>query len=209
MSLDGAERLRHPVELPGQLPEDGEVDDQLGVQVRELRAAKGQTLQTLAQNTGLSVGYLSQCERGRSKLTVANLLRIARALDVSINWFFQTPAEADDPESGIIVRAKNRRRIKISAAGLVEELLSPSLSGPLELIMSILEPGADSGEAYSHKTDEAGVVVAGELELWVGERHFHLGLGDSFAFSGKIPHRWRNPGESTTQVVWALTPPSY
>ncbi|MBT3628655.1 MAG: cupin domain-containing protein [Rhodospirillaceae bacterium] len=209
MSLDGAERLRHPVELPGQLPEDGEVDDQLGVQVRELRAAKGQTLQTLAQNTGLSVGYLSQCERGRSKLTVANLLRIARALDVSINWFFQTPAEADDPESGIIVRAKNRRRIKISAAGLVEELLSPSLSGPLELIMSILEPGADSGEAYSHKTDEAGVVVAGELELWVGERHFHLGLGDSFAFSGTIPHRWRNPGESTTQVVWALTPPSY
>ncbi|MBT3171624.1 MAG: cupin domain-containing protein [Rhodospirillaceae bacterium] len=209
MSLDGAERLRHPVELPGQLPEDGEVDDQLGVQVRELRAAKGQTLQTLAQNTGLSVGYLSQCERGRSKLTVANLLRIARALDVSINWFFQTPAEANDPESGIIVRAKNRRRIKISAAGLVEELLSPSLSGPLELIMSILEPGADSGEAYSHKTDEAGVVVAGELELWVGERHFHLGLGDSFAFSGTIPHRWRNPGESTTQVVWALTPPSY
>jgi len=33
--------------------------------------------------------------------------------------------------------------------------------------------------------------------------------GDSFAFSGTIPHRWRNPGNSTTQVVWAITPPSY
>jgi mannose-6-phosphate isomerase-like protein (cupin superfamily) len=75
--------------------------------------------------------------------------------------------------------------------------------------MSVLEPGADSGEAYSHKADEAGVVVAGELELWVGERHFNLGLGDSFAFSGTIPHRWRNPGNGTTQVVWAITPPSY
>lgn len=209
MSLDGAERLRHPVEIPGQLPEDGEVDDQLGVQVRELRAAKGQTLQTLAEKTGLSVGYLSQCERGRSKLTVANLLRIARALDVSINWFFQNSGDADAEESGIVVRAKNRRKVRISAAGLTEELLSPSLKGPLELIMSVLEPGADSGEAYSHKTDEAGVVISGELELWVGERHFHLGLGDSFAFSGTIPHRWRNPGESTTKVVWVLTPPSY
>ena len=209
MLLSGAERLRHPVELPGQLPEDGEVDEQLGVQVRELRSAKGQTLQTLARNTGLSVGYLSQCERGRSKLTVANLMRIARALDVSINWFFQTPADGDDSENGIIVRAKNRRRIKIPAAGLVEELLSPSLGGPLELILSMLKPGADSGEAYSHKTDEAGVVIAGELELWVGERHFELGLGDSFAFSGTIPHRWRNPGKKMAQVVWVLSPPSY
>ena len=209
MSLDGAERLRHPVELPEQLLEDGKVDDQLGVQVRELRLAKGETLQTLAEKTGLSLGYLSQSERGRSKLTVANLMRIARALDVNINWFFQNPGDADSEESGIIVRAKNRRKIRISAAGLTEELMSPSLGGPLELIMSVLEPGADSGEAYSHKADEAGVVVAGELELWVGELHFNLGLGDSFAFSGTIPHRWRNPGNGTTQVVWAITPPSY
>jgi transcriptional regulator with XRE-family HTH domain len=209
MSLDGAERLRNPAELPEQFAEDGNLVDKLGLQVRELRLAKGQTLQALAKSTGLSVGYLSQSERGQSQLTVANLMRIAHALDVSINWFFQTPTDVDERESGIIVRAQNRRKIKISAAGLTEELMSPSLGGPLELIMSVLEPGADSGEAYSHKADEAGVVIAGELELWVDDRQFHLGLGDSFSFSGTIPHRWRNPCDITTRVVWVLTPPSY
>ncbi len=209
MSLHGPERLRHPVEIPARVTEAGNVDTQLGLRVRELRTAKTATLQSLAERTGLSVGYLSQVERGRSKLTVANLMRIARALDVHMNWFFQNAPGGVDDEHDVIVRAQNRSRIRLSGSGLTEELMSPSLTGPLELLMSVIEPGADNGEAYSHKGDEAGVVVEGELELWIGDRYFRLGLGDSFSFPSSTPHRWRNPGETTARVVWVITPPSY
>jgi len=209
MSLRGSERLRHPVELAGPVSEASYLEDQLGRQVRELRTAKGVTLQALADGTKLSVGYLSQVERGRSKLTVANLMHIARALDVHLNWFFQSAGDAAEDERDIIVRGGNRRRIRVAGAGLTEELLLPSLNGPLEVLMSVIEPGADSGESYSHKGDEAGVVVAGELELWVGERYFHLYAEDSFSFASATAHRWRNPGEITTRVVWVITPPSY
>jgi transcriptional regulator with XRE-family HTH domain len=209
MSLRGSERLKHPVELSGPAPDAIDPDAELGLQVRELRTAKRVTLQALAKQTNLSVGYLSQVERGRSKLTVANLMRIARALEVHVNWFFQSDSEAPEGERDVIVRAKDRRRIHVTDAGLTEELLLPSLAGPLEVLMSVIEPGGDSGEAYSHKGDEAGVIVAGELELWIGERYFHLSIGDSFSFSSSVPHRWRNPGAVTTQVVWVITPPSY
>jgi transcriptional regulator with XRE-family HTH domain len=209
MSIRGAERLRYPIELAGPLSAADYLEDRLGRQVRELRKAKGVTLQTLADETGLSVGYLSQIERGRSQLTVNNLMQIAGALDVHLNWFFQNADRARDDERDVVVRRRNRRRIRISGAGLTEELLTPSLAGPLEMLMSVIEPGGESGENYSHKGDEAGVVIEGELELWVGERHFRLETGDSFSFASSTPHRWRNPGEVTTRVVWTITPPSY
>jgi quercetin dioxygenase-like cupin family protein len=92
--------------------------------------------------------------------------------------------------------------------GINEELLSPNLSGPLELLMSTIEPGADSGE-YSHDGTEAGVVIAGVMELWVSDLYFRLETGDSFSFSSRQRHRCRNPGEVPTKVVWVITPPNY
>lgn len=49
----------------------------------------------------------------------------------------------------------------------------------------------------------------GVLELWVGEAHHRLEAGDSFAFDSATPHRYRNPSETETIVIWALTPPSF
>ena len=171
----------------------------------ELRKVKGLTLQVLAECPDLSVGYLSQVERGRSGLSVANLLRISRALDVHLNWFFQGLSIGPAEERDIVVRAKNR----FPLLGLTEELMSPSLIGPLELVLSVLEPGGDTDEPYTHKGHEGGILIAGELELWVGERYFHLFEGNSFSFPSTIPHRCRNPGNVAARVVWVITPPSY
>jgi mannose-6-phosphate isomerase-like protein (cupin superfamily) len=72
-----------------------------------------------------------------------------------------------------------------------------------------MEPGADSGEAYDHAGDEAGVVIRGVLELWVGDQFFTLEEGDSFSFPSTTPHRYRNPGNGNTELFWVVTPPSY
>lgn len=209
MSTQGSERLKHPVDLPENVETGDGANDRVAEQIRELRKAKNVTLQDLADKAKLSVGYLSQVERGRSQLSVANLLRISRALDVHLNWFFQGAFEAPAEERDVVVRAHNRRTIRFPGLGLTEELLSPSLTGPLELVVSVLEPGGDTGEPYTHKGHEAGVVVAGELELWIGEKYYRLHEGDSFSFPSTAPHRCRNPGETETKVVWIITPPSY
>jgi transcriptional regulator with XRE-family HTH domain len=180
----------------------------IGREIRGLRKARGLTLSELAEKSGLSIGYLSLVERDRATPSINALHAISRALGVTISWFFDANA-APVEERGFVVRRARRRRLEFSA-GIVDELLSPSLEGSLELLASRFPPGASSGDApYTHTGEEAGVVVRGTLELWVDGKHFMLKAGDSFGFPSSLPHRYCNPGSEETEVIWAITPPSY
>ena len=55
----------------------------------------------------------------------------------------------------------------------------------------------------------AGYILSGIFELWVGDRHFQLREGDSFSYSSQEPHRYGNPGDSDTLVLWVITPPTF
>ncbi len=180
----------------------------IGAQIRELRKLKGLTLQMVADEADISVGYLSQIERNQSKLPIGILKKLSDVLGVHMNWFFQGNIQSPPEEQNLVVRKENRRRLTFTGLGISEELLSPNLRGPLELLMSTIEPGADSGD-YSHEGSEAGIVISGVLDLWVNNQHFHLGQGDSFSFSSTDVHRCANPGKIPTKVIWVITPPHY
>lgn len=183
--------------------------DQAGREIRDLRKARRITIKALAERTGLSVGYLSEIERGLAFPNIKALHDIATALGVTISWFFHKDEAKEPEEHSLLVRAANRRRVSFSS-GITDELLSPHLRGQLELLMSRFPPGSTSGvEPYSHKGEEAGVVLSGTLEIWVGDKHLVLQEGDSFGFDSSRPHRYRNPGEREAVVIWAITPPSY
>jgi transcriptional regulator with XRE-family HTH domain len=181
----------------------------MGQSVRELRTAKEMTLQELSMVTKLSVGYLSQVERGLSVPSVAALQTIARALDVTVSWFFRASEAGEGSENAYIVRAPERRKLRFES-GITDELLSPNLAGALELLLSRFPPGSASGtQPYTHRGEEGGVVVEGVLELWIEDEKFLLKAGDSFSFPSTKPHRYRNPSKRETVVVWVITPPTY
>jgi transcriptional regulator with XRE-family HTH domain len=183
--------------------------DFAGSELRELRRARSMTLAELALASGLSVGHLSQIERGVSQPSVKALQSLARALGVTVSWFFKAAGATDEAERGYIVRRGSRRKLSFDQ-GVTDELLSPNLSRGIELLSCTLPPGAESGaEPYTHRGEESGVVIQGKLELWVGDRYFVLGEGDSFAFASDEPHRTRNPGNIDTVVIWAISPPTY
>jgi transcriptional regulator with XRE-family HTH domain len=207
--------LRTASEVTGGVGADGAVVDELatddalvGRRVRELRKARSLTLAEVAGAAGVSVSYLSQIERNVSRLPIGVLKRVADALGVHMNWFFPAPVDGPEDERDVIVRSANRRRLTFTGLGITEELLSPNLAGPLELLISTIAPGADS-EFYSHDGAEAGVVITGSLHLWVGEREFRLRTGDSFAFPSTEPHRCANRCSRPAKVLWVITPPHY
>lgn len=180
----------------------------IGGEIRGLRKARAVTLAELATASGLSVGYLSLLERDRATPSIKALHAVSRALGVTISWFFEAN-DVPEAERDLIVRRARRRRLDYSA-GVVDELLSPNLTGALELLSCRFPPGASSGdEPYAHAGEEAGVVIRGRLELWVDGRMATLEAGDSFGFQSALPHRYRNPGPDETEVIWAITPPSY
>jgi len=86
---------------------------EIGGQIRELRKVKGMTLQQLAADSQISIGYLSQIERNQTKLPIGVLKRISSALNVQLNWFFHA-SDVTTGERGLIVRANNRRQSRKS-----------------------------------------------------------------------------------------------
>lgn len=191
-------------------PDYSKVPDssQIGTQIRELRKIKSLTLKQLSAAAGISIGYLSQIERNNSALPIGVLKKISTALGVQLHWFFQPIATPPAEERDNIVRGGNRRNMTFTGTGISEELLSPNLSGPLEMLMSTIQPGADS-KPYRHEGDEAGYVVSGTLDLWIGGKKHRLYAGDSFSFPSTLEHRCANPGKVPTKVIWIITPPHY
>lgn len=192
-----------------ELTDEGTAVGQVGPEIRDLRKAKRMTIKELSLATSLSIGHLSEIERGIASPSIKTLHDIARALGVTIGWFLHNTESEDPSEREFIVRASNRRTLKF-ASSITDELLSPNLRGQLELLLCKFPPNSAVEErAYTHQGEEAGVLLAGTLELWIGERCFILAEGDSFSFPSTMPHRYRNPGKVEAVVVWAITPPTY
>ncbi|WP_375740440.1 helix-turn-helix domain-containing protein [Pseudomonas boanensis] len=180
----------------------------LGTRIRALRKRRGMTLSELAEQSNLTAGYISQLERNLAYPSIPALFNIARSLGVTIQWFFASEANTTEADKGYVVRRNSRMSLHYED-GIIDELLSPQPSRQLEILHSRFPPGAYSEESYSHEGEEAGYILSGEFELWVGDKHFLLQEGDSFSFSSQESHRYGNPGERDTLVLWVITPPTF
>src|SRR5262249_55012838 len=119
--------------------------DWLGREIRNLRKRRGLTILDLAAAIGKSTGHVSQGERNPSAPSVADLQNVAAALGVSMSWFFDRGETGPEEELDHVVRAGRRRKLNFGL-GVTDYLLSPSLSGELELLYTTLSPGAKGGE---------------------------------------------------------------
>jgi transcriptional regulator with XRE-family HTH domain len=61
----------------------------LGNSIRSIRASKGLSQESVALASGLDRSYFGGIERGEHNVAVANLEKIASALDVSIRDLFK------------------------------------------------------------------------------------------------------------------------
>lgn len=180
----------------------------LGTRIRGLRKRRGMTLAELANMSELTAGYISQLERNLAYPSIPALFNIARSLGVTIQWFFASEAATAPEDHGVVVR-KNTRMSVHYEDGIVDQLLTPQPNRQLEMLHSRFPPGTYSQQSYSHEGEEAGYLLSGRFELWVGQRHFLLNEGDSFSFSSQEPHRYGNPGEVDAVVIWVITPPTF
>ena len=85
----------------------------IGDKIRKYRKTRGLTQEKLAEKTGLSTNFLGALERAEKNLTLANLINIANALDVTADMLL-----CDEIQNGY--------RIKTSMLSEKLEKLSPS-----------------------------------------------------------------------------------
>lgn len=175
-------------------------DKEVGSRIRVARKTAGVGLQALSDRTGLSIGYLSQVERGMSSASVRALAQIAEGLGIGLSGLFAQGGEEAEA-SGFAFGPADRTRFDLRLDGVEKVLLTPGAGG-LRLFLMTIQPGGHSGAFYSHAGDEAGHILQGRLELTVEDRTEILPAGSSFRFASHRPHRWRNAGRGPCRVLW-------
>jgi len=180
-----------------------EVDQQIGEGLRRLRRQRSLSLVDLASRTQLSIGFLSQIERGKSSPTLRALVSMADALGVGLKDLFPTEIPVDG-QTATIVRGATRSELQLWRSGIRKQLLTPHGGSSLGLYIVEMEPGASSGdELYTHDGEEAGLVMTGAMTLVVESESWLLNEGDSFRFASSRPHRFANAGPGESRVLWA------
>jgi transcriptional regulator with XRE-family HTH domain len=178
----------------------------VGRKLRLLRRSRELSLQAVAGMTGLSIGLLSQIERGLSSPSVKNLVALSNAFDVPMAWFFEEAVATDDGEDQLVVRREARARIAMHTTSMTKELLSPDRTRPLQTFLITVEPGGGTGEEpYSYPGEVNGYVLSGRLTLWLEQRRLLLREGDSFAIPGDCPRRYGNPDPfQPARLIWTI-----
>lgn len=177
----------------------------VGARVRSLRRERGLTIEQVAAATGLTKGFISQLERDRTSPSLSSIARICDALGVRLSHIFERePAPA-------LVRRDERPPVD-TYFPTTNHLLSSRDEQRLQVIESEVAPGAGAGdELYSLPGEiEFVYVLAGTLELVVGEDRLTLHEGDALTYELSKPHTWRNPSaDEPLRVLWVAVPNPY
>lgn len=187
-------------------PDDAEL---VGEMLRQRRQIRGMSLRQVAEAANISVGMLSQVERGLAIPSIKTLRAVCGAMDMPVNWLFHRDGEIRTPASTYIVPRNARRSLTYEDGALVKELLTPDNQQKIQMLRFVIAPGTNSGEPYCNaEGGKCGIVLAGTLGLALDGATFTVETGDSFAFPASTMVRFWSIGEVTCEVIWVVAPPT-
>jgi transcriptional regulator with XRE-family HTH domain len=173
-----------------------------GYRIREMRHKAGLTLQTLADQSGISVGFLSQVERDKATPSLGTLASIAAALGVHVDVFISTPKPADS-----VTREGERACFALADSSLRYEQISTVLPGGVLSSLIVHIPVGYASEITAHVGEELIMVLDGTVRHTLGDAAFVLHPGDSLHFMGDTPHSFANLGDGPARMLWTGTSP--
>jgi transcriptional regulator with XRE-family HTH domain/quercetin dioxygenase-like cupin family protein len=177
-------------------------DGQIGNHLKALRAARGVTLDQLAEATGLTKSYLSKIQNSRKLPPIATLSRIAQALGTGIGSFF---GDILEPGQGATLVRKHERLPVVrggTAFGYDYVSLAHDRRGKhMEPFVFTFPSKIDRHVFFDHGGEEFVFILSGKVVFQVGDERFSLEQGDSLYFDAAVPHRGWSVGRDATALV--------
>lgn len=173
----------------------------LGKRLAKLRKERNMTLQGLANETGLTIDYLSQIEKAELIPPVAVILQLSRALEI---------------DSSILLREEKRRAgtkshedyQKRTEDYSYQNLTPEAQHKHLKAFKVFIDPRSDhKGVSYQHLGEEFIYVLKGEIEVMVGENRSVLKPAGCIHFNSSIVHKLRNLSAEKAELLVVLYTP--
>lgn len=170
----------------------------LATNVRMLREARGLTQAQVSKLAGLPRATWANLESGASNPTLSVLVRLAGALQVTLDELVAPPratarhwraAELTERRKGVVA---------------IRKLLPDPLPG-LDIERIELPAGAGfAGVPHTPGTREYLTCEIGSLELAVSGSKYRLAPGDVVVFRGDQSHGYKNPGKTVAVAFSAV-----
>ncbi len=177
----------------------------IGKKIKELRIEKGFTLRDLGEKTNLSIGFLSQLERGLTTIAVDSLSILAEILGVDLSYFFKISKK----EKKHYLRSHEKEIFNIEESRYVNYLLSNNLSDKalLPRLIELLPSNSDENiEVYKHQGEEFIYILEGILTLYIDDQKHELYPGDSAHINSGLGHNWANYTNKLVKLIAVNTP---
>ena len=181
-------------------------DDDVARRLREVRTVYRVSQRQLSTRSGVSNATISQIEAGNLNPTVGMLKKILSGFPLTLNEFFNFDA---GDETRIFFKASEL--IEISKGGVSYRQIGGNLAQrALQVLKERYEPGADTGRhPLTHKGEECGYVLSGQLLVTVDGQSRVLKPGDAYYFKSELPHSFKNDGDEPCELITVCTPPSF
>lgn len=172
----------------------------LGARLRARRKALGLTMQKVADDAGLTIGFISQIERGLASPSLSSLAAVARVLDMDTGALFAQP-----PTPGEVTTAGTRPVYGLDPAAMTYERISSSFPGNVLRGVIIHEAPQHRSEPIRHEGEELFYILQGALTVEIEGQRQVLQAGDSIHFASSRVHSSWNHTDQTTTILHVCT----
>lgn len=172
----------------------------VGEKIKEKRLSSKKTLKDVAEATGLSIGFLSQLERGLTSVANDTLKKIADSLNVDVEYFIEHPKCLGKNTT----RSYEREIIRVQGNSIIEYNLTNMIDTGVmrpRLVEILPQKEVEKAEEYSHEGEEFVYVLEGILTLSVNGQVTDLYPGDCAHYKSTKQHNWSNQTNKTVRLL--------
>lgn len=184
-----------------------DVEKGMGGRIKDVREARGLSLEDVANRTDIPKDHLEQVEDGKATPPLGTVIRLAKALDMKMGYFIS--GEQDRPYT--IVRQNDRKVVSRYDAkkgreyGYEYESLAPhKRDRHMEPFLVTLIPSKTEEERSTHDGQEFIYVLEGLMEVRLGDESHILEPGDAIYYDSTVPHLVKCHGEKPTRILAVL-----
>ncbi len=175
-------------------------ENTLGERLRLRRKELKLSMKEVAVSSGLSIGFISQVERGLTSPSLTSLTAIANFLRSDVTNFLSQPKSKSS-----ITRNEERDVYTINKNGLQYERLSDSFPGHTLNSVIIHEMPGHRSESISHEGEEFFFILEGAITIYIDGVVNILEAGDSLHFDSSRSHSAWNHTNKVTTVLHVCT----
>ena len=182
-------------------------EDQIGWHIKKLRLERNLTQEALAEQAGLTKGYLSKIENSKNAPPVSTLINLAKALGVDISAIF-----SDEGIRTPITHIKKGERNVVARNGsafgyFYEPLALKFPNRNMDPYVLTFPVNIHTKATFQHKGEELVFMLEGTMKFFYGDQVLIVEEGDCIYFDASIPHHGICEGKKEVKCFMVIYTP--